>query len=76
MFAENRLSPSDFIWHLFVTEGEGGEEPLQTLQPLLVPFFASRARPGQPSVLGPFGASPPTARVAALQLLARQRMQH
>lgn len=31
MFAENRLSPSDFIWPLFVTEGEGVEEPIGAL---------------------------------------------
>ena len=28
MFAENRLHPSDLIWPLFVTEGQGVEEPL------------------------------------------------
>ena len=31
MHAENRLSPSDFIWPLFVTEGEGIEEPIAAL---------------------------------------------
>ena len=31
MHAENRLSPSDFIWPLFVTEGEGVEEPIAAL---------------------------------------------
>ena len=31
MFAENRLSPSDFIWPLFVTEGDGVEEPIGAL---------------------------------------------
>ena len=31
MHAENRLSPSDFIWPLFVTEGEGAEQPIGAL---------------------------------------------
>ena len=31
MHAENRLSPADFIWPLFVTEGEGVEEPIGAL---------------------------------------------
>ena len=31
MHAENRLSPSDFIWPLFVTEGQGVEEPIKSL---------------------------------------------
>ena len=31
MHAENRLSASDFIWPLFVTEGEGVEEPIGAL---------------------------------------------
>ncbi|MFX4087000.1 porphobilinogen synthase [Sphingobium yanoikuyae] len=31
MHAENRLSPSDFIWPLFVTEGDGVEEPIAAL---------------------------------------------
>ena len=31
MFAENRLSPSDFIWPLFVTEGQQVEEPIAAL---------------------------------------------
>ncbi|WP_037491431.1 porphobilinogen synthase [Sphingobium indicum] len=31
MFAENRLCPSDFIWPLFVTEGDGVEEPIAAL---------------------------------------------
>jgi porphobilinogen synthase len=31
MHAENRLSPSDFIWPLFVTEGQGMEEPIKSL---------------------------------------------
>ena len=31
MHAENRLSPTDFIWPLFVTEGEGVEEPIGAL---------------------------------------------
>ena len=44
---------------------------LQTIQPALVPYFASRARPGQPSVLGPYVASEPAVRVAAEQILHR-----
>ena len=31
MFAENRLHPSDLIWPLFVTEGQGAEEPILSL---------------------------------------------
>jgi len=31
MLAENRLSPSDFIWPLFICEGDGREEPLHAL---------------------------------------------
>lgn len=31
LFAENRLSPADFIWPLFVTDGEGVEEPIASL---------------------------------------------
>ena len=31
MHAENRLNPSDFIWPLFVTEGQGVEEPIRSL---------------------------------------------
>ncbi|SCW88771.1 porphobilinogen synthase [Sphingobium faniae] len=31
MHAENRLSPADFIWPLFVTEGQGVEEPIASL---------------------------------------------
>jgi porphobilinogen synthase len=31
MLAENRLSPSDFIWPLFICEGEGCEEPIHAL---------------------------------------------
>ncbi len=31
MFAEHRLSPSDLIWPLFVTEGKGIEEPIDSL---------------------------------------------
>jgi len=31
MHAENRLSPADFIWPLFVTEGQGVEEPIAAL---------------------------------------------
>ena len=31
MHAENRLTPSDFIWPLFVTEGQGVEEPIAAL---------------------------------------------
>ncbi len=31
MHAENRLSPADFIWPLFVTEGQGVEEPISSL---------------------------------------------
>ena len=31
MHAENRLSASDFVWPLFVTEGEGVEEPIGAL---------------------------------------------
>ena len=32
MVRENMLSPTDLIWPLFVTEGEGVEEPIATLQ--------------------------------------------
>ena len=31
MIAENRLSPSDFIWPLFVCAGDGCEEPVHAL---------------------------------------------
>lgn len=31
MYAENRLHPSDLIWPLFVTEGQGVEEPIAAL---------------------------------------------
>ncbi|WP_340265013.1 porphobilinogen synthase [Sphingobium mellinum] len=31
MHAENRLHPSDFLWPLFVTEGQGVEEPIPSL---------------------------------------------
>ncbi len=31
MYAENRLAPSDFIWPLFVTEGQGVEHPIGSL---------------------------------------------
>ena len=31
MVRENMLSPADLIWPLFVTEGEGVEEPIATL---------------------------------------------
>ncbi|MBN8819184.1 MAG: porphobilinogen synthase [Sphingomonas sp.] len=31
MHAENRLSPADFIWPLFVTSGRGVEEPIASL---------------------------------------------
>ncbi|WP_022682197.1 porphobilinogen synthase [Sphingobium bisphenolivorans] len=31
MHAENRLNPSDFIWPLFVTEGQQVEEPITSL---------------------------------------------
>ena len=31
MHAENRLHPSDLIWPLFVTEGQGVEEPIASL---------------------------------------------
>ncbi len=31
MLAENRLHPSDFIWPLFVCEGQDGEEPIGAL---------------------------------------------
>ena len=31
MLAENRLHPSDFIWPLFICEGQGREEPIASL---------------------------------------------
>ena len=31
MLAEHRLHPSDFIWPLFICEGQGQEEPIATL---------------------------------------------
>ncbi|NIJ16816.1 porphobilinogen synthase [Sphingobium vermicomposti] len=31
MYAENRLHPSDLIWPLFVTEGDGVQEPILSL---------------------------------------------
>ena len=31
LFAENVLTPADLIWPLFVTEGQGGEEPIAAL---------------------------------------------
>jgi porphobilinogen synthase len=31
MLAEHRLHPSDFIWPLFIADGQGGEEPIASL---------------------------------------------
>jgi porphobilinogen synthase len=31
LHAENRLNPADFLWPLFVTEGQGVEEPIASL---------------------------------------------
>jgi len=47
MLAENRLSPSDFIWPLFICEGDGCEEPLHALPGISrwsVDKLADRAR--------------------------------
>ena len=50
MHAENRLSPSDFIWPLFVTEGQGVEEPITSLPGVSrwsVDLMVERARDAQ-----------------------------
>ncbi|WP_327754279.1 porphobilinogen synthase [Sphingobium sp. SJ10-10] len=50
MHAENRLSPSDFIWPLFVTEGQGVEEPIKSLPGVSrwsVDLMVERAREAQ-----------------------------
>ncbi|PJG49243.1 delta-aminolevulinic acid dehydratase [Sphingobium sp. LB126] len=50
MHAENRLSPSDFIWPLFVTEGSQVEEPIQSLPGVSrwsVDLMVERAREAQ-----------------------------
>jgi len=47
MLAEHRLHPSDFIWPLFVCEGEGEEEPIGSLPGVSrwsVDHLADRAR--------------------------------
>jgi len=50
LVAENTLTPSDLIWPLFVTEGEGMEEPITSLPGVLrwsVDKIADRAREAQ-----------------------------
>ena len=50
LVAENTLTPSDLIWPLFVTEGEGMEEPITSLPGVLrwsVDKIADRARDAQ-----------------------------
>ncbi len=50
MHAENRLTPSDFIWPLFVTEGQGVEEPIGSLPGVSrwsVDLMVERARDAQ-----------------------------
>jgi len=50
MHAENRLTPSDFIWPLFVTEGQGVEEPIGSLPGVSrwsVDLIVERARDAQ-----------------------------
>jgi porphobilinogen synthase len=47
MLAENRLHPSDFIWPLFVCEGQGREEPIGSLPGVSrwsVDLISARAR--------------------------------
>ncbi|MDP9085702.1 MAG: porphobilinogen synthase [Pseudomonadota bacterium] len=47
MLAEHVLTPSDFIWPLFIAEGQGGEEPVSTLPGVsrwTVDRLADRAR--------------------------------
>ncbi|MEO7634968.1 MAG: porphobilinogen synthase [Sphingomicrobium sp.] len=47
MLAEHRLHPSDLIWPLFVCEGQGCEEPIQSLpgaRRWTVDLLAARAR--------------------------------
>jgi len=47
MLAENRLHPSDFIWPLFICEGQGEEEPIGSLPGVSrwsVDLLAARAR--------------------------------
>jgi porphobilinogen synthase len=47
MLAENRLHPSDFIWPLFICEGQGQEEPIGSLPGVSrwsVDHLAARAR--------------------------------
>lgn len=50
MHAENRLTPSDFIWPLFVTEGRQVEEPIKSLPGVSrwsVDLMVERAREAQ-----------------------------
>ncbi|BAI96926.1 delta-aminolevulinic acid dehydratase [Sphingobium sp. TA15] len=50
MHAENRLTPSDFIWPLFVTEGSRAEEPIKSLPGVSrwsVDLIVERAREAQ-----------------------------
>ena len=50
MHAENRLTPTDFIWPLFVTEGQGVEEPIGSLPGVSrwsVDLMVERARDAQ-----------------------------
>lgn len=47
LFAENRIGPQDLIWPLFVTQGEGVEEPIASLPAVSrwsVDLIAARAR--------------------------------
>jgi porphobilinogen synthase len=47
ILAENRLHPSDFIWPLFICEGQGQEEPIGSLPGVSrwsVDLLAARAR--------------------------------
>src|ERR1700754_3242850 len=47
MVAENVLTPADLIWPLFITEGQGVEEPIATLPGVSrwsIDLIAARAR--------------------------------
>ena len=46
LLAEHVLTPADFIWPLFIADGDGGEEPIATL-----PGLAAGPSRSLPSVL-------------------------
>ncbi len=70
MLAENRLHPSDFIWPLFICEGQGGEEPITSLPGVSrwsVYRLADRAREAQAlgiPCIALFPNTPPSLRTA------------